>query len=91
MVGRWVGRIQFSELKAHFRTRHGIPVSAWMRRRRKGWRPHGPDSRDPSPRDMYEPDLHIDTLKLKAQFSVIFVAERSVICHGSEPSSNCSG
>ena len=32
---------------------------------------HGPDSRDPTPitrpRDMYEPDLHIDTLKLKAR------------------------
>jgi error-prone DNA polymerase len=32
---------------------------------------HGPDSRDPRPitrpRDMYEPDLHIDTLKLKAR------------------------
>ena len=31
----------------------------------------GPDSRDPrpvtKPRDMYEPDLHIDTLKLKAR------------------------
>ena len=32
---------------------------------------HGPDRRDPRPitrpRDMYEPDLHIDTLKLKAR------------------------
>jgi error-prone DNA polymerase len=32
---------------------------------------HGPDSRDPrpvtKPRDMYEPDLHIDTIKLKAR------------------------
>ena len=32
---------------------------------------HGPDSRDPRPisrpRDMYVPDLHIDTLKLKAR------------------------
>jgi error-prone DNA polymerase len=32
---------------------------------------HGPDSRDPKPimrsRDMYEPDLHIDTLKVKAR------------------------
>jgi error-prone DNA polymerase len=33
---------------------------------------HGPDSREPRPlplrpRDMYEPDLHIDTLKLKAR------------------------
>ncbi len=33
---------------------------------------HGPDSRDPKPapikpRDMYEPDLHIDTLKEKAR------------------------
>jgi error-prone DNA polymerase len=32
---------------------------------------HGPDSRDPTPlirpRDMYEPDLHIDTLRLKAR------------------------
>jgi error-prone DNA polymerase len=31
----------------------------------------GPDSRDPrpiaKPRDMYEPDLHIDTLKPKAR------------------------
>jgi error-prone DNA polymerase len=32
---------------------------------------HGPDSRDPKPitkpRDMYKPDLHIDTLKVKAR------------------------
>jgi error-prone DNA polymerase len=32
---------------------------------------HGPDSRDPrpiaTPRDIYVPDLHIDTIKLKAR------------------------
>ncbi len=29
--------------------------------------PHGPDPRGPRPRDIYVPDLHIDTLKTKAR------------------------
>jgi error-prone DNA polymerase len=37
-----------------------------------GGGPWGPDSREPKaltvrPRDMYQPDLHIDTLKVKAR------------------------
>jgi hypothetical protein len=47
----------------------GIPLDAWLDEAKHGG--HGPDSRDPlpitKPRDMYEPDLHIDTIKLKAR------------------------